>query len=179
MILDEIFINVMSWLKAFIFSTLHMNNIISVWNFVLYAIVTKLNVIAIIMIMISSKLKNDSAKEAMESNPLVEIQLIKDYGMALTITKIRPICLTENALSLKAKTFTPQKINIDSTITTVTKKVNKNPKHTSIQSDYMRLSSFNMMISNCNWIKNLGISLCLCCRYVIDNNVYKVTILIL
>lgn len=157
-------------MKAFIFSTLHMNNIISVWNFVLYAIVTKLNVIAIIMIMISSKLKNDSAKEAMESNPV---------DMALTITKIRPICLTENALSLKAKTFTPQKINIDRTITTVTKKVNKNPKHTSIQSDYMRLSSFNMMISNCNWIKNLGISLCLCCRYVIDNNVYKVTILIL
>lgn len=123
---------------------------------------------AIMMIVISSKLKNDSAREAMESNPV---------DIALTITKISPICLTENALSLKASTLIPQKISIESTITTVTKKVNKNPKHTSIQSDYILLSSFNMMISNCNWIKNLGISLCLCCRYVIDNNVYRVTML--
>ncbi len=129
-----------------------------------------MNVIAVTMIMISSNLKNDSARAAIESNPV---------DIALTITKISPTCLTENALSLKASTLIPQKINIESTITTVTKKVNKNPKHTSIQSDYILLSSFKIMISNCNWIKNLGISLCLCCRYVIDSNVYRVTMLFL
>lgn len=169
MTLDGIFTNVMSWLNAFIFYTLHMNRMIYVWNFVLYAIVIKLNVIAIMMMIMSSNLKNDSARTAIDSNPV---------DIALTITKISPTCLTLNALSLKARTLIAQKINMESTITTVIKKISKKPKHTSIQSDYILLSSLSVMISNCSWIKNLGISLCLCCRYVIDNSVYTVTMLI-
>lgn len=93
------------------------------------------------------------------------------------ITKMSPICLTEQIRSLNPSVSTIQNISIDTMTTIATKKVSRNPNYTSIHYDCILLSSLSITRNSCSRTKNLGISLCRCCKNTIESPPYIVTML--